>query len=262
MDATSNALLNVSPMDNLDTMLIHQPTGHSNSNPMTEPTTRNHTNKAPESARTDPSQAHMVVAHMGTSKSVARASRAPTLSPSSADIAQADRHFPTRVSPSGASANPTATLADPASLAMILGELCSVNARFLCLEQELSLLHHLCHNVYMLGRCLGEDMPLLQVNITTIKDQLRHFSSQADIGVNAYKAYMMLTDDYIADHAQFRAAHADLKEMIQPGWCLERFHNVCLVTLLSYGPYLANASASSRGLVRSTHSGVSCDAHG
>jgi hypothetical protein len=161
VDAASNALLDVSLVDKLDPMSIHPPGRHSNSNPKTEPTTSNHTNKAPEPAPMDPSQVHLVIAHTGTSKSVARTSRTPTLSPSSADIAQADRDFPIPVSPSGVSTNPNATLANPVLLALILGELHSFNARFLCLEQELSHLHHLCHDVCMLGWHLEEDMPLL-----------------------------------------------------------------------------------------------------
>jgi hypothetical protein len=174
------------------------------------------TNKATKPAQTDPIQAHLVVAHTGTSKSVARASGAQTLSPSSAGIARLTGIFQPCCLPMQRQQipNPTATLADLSSLAMILGELRSFIVWFLCLKQDLPHLHHLCHDVCILGRCLVEDMPLLQDNITSINDQLRHLSSQADIGVNAYKAYMMLTDNYIADQAQFRAAHADLKEFV------------------------------------------------
>ena len=46
-------------------------------------------------------------------------------------------------------------------------------------------------------------MPRIHDDILSIKGQLRHIVSQADIGVDAYKAYMMLTKDYLADQAQF-----------------------------------------------------------
>ncbi len=56
-------------------------------------------------------------------------------------------------------------------------------------------------------------MPRIHDDILSIKGQLRHIVSQADIGVDAYKAYMMLTKDYLADQAQFWAAHDDLKTL-------------------------------------------------
>jgi hypothetical protein len=53
VDAAANELLDVSPVDTLDVMSIHPPTGHSNSNPIAEPTTSDHTNMAPEPAPTN-----------------------------------------------------------------------------------------------------------------------------------------------------------------------------------------------------------------
>ncbi len=57
-------------------------------------------------------------------------------------------------------------------------------------------------------------MPHIHDDIFSIKGQLHHVSSQADIGVNAYKAYMTLTKDYLADQAQFWVPHDDLKTLI------------------------------------------------
>jgi hypothetical protein len=61
---------------------------------------------------------------------------------------------------------------------------------------------------------MGEDMPRINDDILSIKGQLHHISSQADIGVDGYKAYMTLTKDYLADQAQFWAAQDDLKTLV------------------------------------------------